>query len=271
MMEETDWVDVKNPFTGEIIVTFHRKETGEWIPHMRPDAEPAAVPALAISVTKGTDLINGLDTFKAQFDLATKQPGQTPAGIGMILNAHASRMEKVSAAIQKALDQTNGVASNETTELPEAQRQSAERLRTQLTTQSKALYELGFETLLNVIKQRPPTMSGIIWLKSRNQISITKQKSRQRIKKAPYGYLDRYEIKDRKTNRTLWFADFRYTTNWVPAHAFVSARLKTIEQAAQEITTESTELFSQRQLIDHYRSEIATDQAREVFFQKKHT
>jgi hypothetical protein len=57
----------------------------------------------------------------------------------------------------------------------------------------------------------------------------------------------------------------------VPAHAFVSARLKTIAQAAQEITTESTELFSQRQLIDHYRSEIATDQAREVFFQKKHT
>jgi len=269
LMEETDWVDVKNPFSGEIIVTFHRKETGEWIPHVKPDATPPAVPSLDVSVTKGQDLINGLTAFKAQMQAAVTQPDKTPAGIGMILNAHAGRMEKVSAAIQKALDQAQGVASNETFELPDAQRRSAQALRTQLEREASALYVLGFDTVLNVIKQRPPTMSSIVWLKSRNQISITKQKSRQRIKTPPYGYLDRYEIKDVKTGKTLWFADFRYSTNWVPAYAFLSARLKTIEQASQQaVATDASQALSQRQLIDRYRSEIAVDQAKEVFFQK---
>ncbi|WP_103307968.1 MULTISPECIES: dermonecrotic toxin domain-containing protein [unclassified Pseudomonas] len=269
LMEETDWVDVKNPFSGEIIITFHRKETGEWIPHVKPDATPPAVPPLDVSVTKGQDLINGLTAFKAQMQATVKQPSHTPAGIGMILNAHAGRMEKISAAIQKALDQAQGVASNETFELPEAQRRSAETLRAQLQREASALYVLGFDTVLNVIKQRPPTMSSILWLKSRNQISITKQKSRQRIKTPPYGYLDRYEIRDVKSGETLWFADFRYSTNWVPAYAFLSARLKTIEQASREATAaDATQTLSQRQLVDRYRSEIAVDQAKEVFFQK---
>ncbi|WP_417695512.1 dermonecrotic toxin domain-containing protein [Pseudomonas sp.] len=270
-LEETDWVDVKNPFSGEIIVTFHRKETGEWIPHVKPDATPAAVPALATSINKGTDLINGLTAFKAQIEETVEQTHQTPAGIGMILNAHAGRMEKVSAAIQKALDQAQGVESNETAELPAVQRRSAEALRLQLEKEANTLYVLGFETVLNVIKRRPPTMSSVIWLKSRNQISITKQKTRQQIKTPPYGYLDRYEIKDLKTNKTLWFADFRYSTNWVPAYAFLSGRLKTLEQIDQKISPViPTKAFNQRQLIDHYRSEIAADQAKGVFFQKKH-
>jgi len=269
LMEETDWVDVKNPFSGEIIVTFHRKETGEWIPHVKPDAAPAAVPALNISVAKGNDLINGLAAFKAQIEETAKKPDQTPAGLGMILNAHAGRLEKISTAIKKALEQAQGVTSNETFELPAEQRRAAETLRAQLERESSALYILGFDTVLNVIKQRPPTMSSILWLKSRNQISITRQKTRQRIKTPPYGYLDRYEIKDVKTNKTLWFADFRYSTNWVPAYAFLSARLKTIEQASQEtLDVEDTQSLTQRQLVDHYRSEIAVDQAKEVFFQK---
>ncbi|MBD9464560.1 dermonecrotic toxin domain-containing protein [Pseudomonas sp. Pdm06] len=269
LMEETDWVDVKNPFSGEIIVTFHRKETGEWIPHVKPDAAPAAVPALNISVAKGNDLINGLAAFKAQIEETAKKPDQTPAGLGMILNAHAGRLEKISTAIKKALEQAQGVTSNETFELPAEQRRAAETLRAQLERESSALYILGFDTVLNVIKQRPPTMSSILWLKSRNQISITRQKTRQRIKTPPYGYLDRYEIKDVKSNKTLWFADFRYSTNWVPAYAFLSARLKTIEQASQEtLDVEDTQSLTQRQLVDHYRSEIAVDQAKEVFFQK---
>jgi hypothetical protein len=269
LMEETDWVDVKKPFSGEIIVTFHRKESGEWIPHLKPDAAPAAVPALNISVAKGNDLINGLAAFKAQIAETAKTPTQTPTGLGMILNAHAGRMEKISAAIKKALDQAQGVASNETFELPAEQRRAAETLRAQLERESSALYILGFDMVLNLIKQRPPTMSSILWLKSRNQISITKQKSRQRIKTPPHGYLDRYEIKDVKTNKTLWFADFRYSKSWVPAYAFLSARLKTIEQASQEtVEIEDIQPLTQRELVDHYRSEIAVDQAKEVFFHK---
>jgi hypothetical protein len=262
--EETDWVDVKNPLSDKIIATFHRKETGEWVPHVNADTA-LAVPTLATSVKKGQALIDGLAAFKAQVEEYTKKPDRSPAGIGLILNAHASRMEKVAVAIIKGLDN----ASNETLGISAEEQRAAQSTRTALKNASKALYDESFETVLNVIKQRPPTMSGLIWLKSRNQISITKQKNRQRIKGPLYGYLDRYEIKDLKANKTLWFADFHYSTDWVPTHAYLSARLKTPEQVSQGTAADFTQTFNQRQLIDHYRSEIAVDQAKEVFFPKR--
>jgi len=264
MKEETGWVDVKNPLTDNVIATFHRKDTGEWVPHLNA-AVPSVVPALATSIEKGKALIGGLATFKAQIQTYMKTPSRSPTGVGIILNAHASRMEKVGIAITKALDN----ASNETVGVAADVRREAESTRSELKKMSKALYEEGFETVLNVVKQRAPTMESLIWLKSRNQISITKQKNRQRLKKAPYGYLDRYEIKDLKENKTLWFADFRYSTDWVPAHTYLSGRLKTPEQIGAKKAGESTKELSQRQLIDLYRSEIAVDQAKEVFFAKQ--
>ena len=263
-LEETDWVDVKHPLTDRIIATFHRKETGEWLPHVNTDT-PLAVPALGTSITKGKALLDGLMAFKAQVEQYTKKPERSPTGIGLLLNAHANRMEKVAIAITKGLDN----ASNETVGISADQQRVAQSTRTALKKASKTLHDESFETVLNVIKQRPPTMSDIIWLKSRNQISITKQKNRQRIKVPVHGYLDRYEIKDLTTNKTLWFADFHYSRNWVPPHAFLSARLRTPEQVSQGISVESTQALNQRQLMEHYRSEIAVDQAKEVFFSKQ--
>ncbi|WP_260958430.1 dermonecrotic toxin domain-containing protein [Pseudomonas citri] len=262
--EETDWLDVKNPLTDKIIATFHRKETGEWVPHANAEIS-LAIPTLATSVTKGRALVNGLAAFKTQLEQYMNNPNRSPAGIGIILNAHAARMEKVGAAIKKALDNL----SNETVSVPLAEQRLAESTRLELKKASKALYEEGFETVLKVIKQRPPTMSGVIWLKSRNLISITRQKQRQRIKRPIHAYLDRYEIRDRIENKTLWFADFQYSTDWVPAHAYLSARLKTPEQANTITANNSLQELSELQLINYYRSEIAMDQAKEVFFTKR--
>ncbi len=269
LREETNWVDVKNPFSDEIIVTFHRKETGEWAPHEPPNAAPLPIPALQTSIRKGQALIDGLAEFKAQIERDLKQPNRTPAGIAMIMNAHASRMAKVGIALKAALDQAQSVATNETIELSPQEQRSVDALRLQLKKESMALYAQEFETVLSIIKQSPPTMSGVTWLKDRNRISIAKRKNRQRIKTPIQGYLDRYEITDNKTGKTLWFADFLYSTNWVPARAFLSARLKTVEQINAGMTEPSTRGLSQRQLIDHYRSEIAVDQAQQVFFSKE--
>lgn len=266
--EATDWVDVKNPFSDKVIITFHRKETGEWAPHVMPTA-PSAVPTLSISLSKGQALIDGLPAFKAQLEQELKQPDRTPAGIGMILSSHAGRMENVGVAIRKALDQVEGVVSNETIEISEQDRRTAESLRLRLKQESQALYREELQTLLAIIKQSPPTMGSVLWLKERNQIVITKQINRQRRKRPPYGYLDRYEIKDRQTGKTLWFADFRYSTDWIAARTFLSARLKTLEQITQETSVDRSEELTQRQLIDLYRSEIAVDQAQQIFFPKE--
>ncbi|MCW1243954.1 hypothetical protein OC610_06015 [Pseudomonas sp. SAICEU22] len=267
-LEETDWVDVKNPLTGALIVTFHHKETGEWVPHVNL-TEPLSVPALATSIEKGKALIDGLPSFNAQLEKDIERPDRTPAGIAMVLSAHASRMEKVSVAIKEALDQAEGTATNETIDLPGPEKRAAQSLSTQLKKASNALYEQEFETVLSLIKQSPPTMSGLIWLKDRNRISITKQINRQRTKDPHHYYLDRYAIKDRKTNKTLWFADFHYSTSWVPGHTFISARLRTVAEVEAGTANLSTRNFNQRQLIAHYRSEIAVDQAKQVFLVKR--
>ncbi|MBC3363579.1 DUF6543 domain-containing protein [Pseudomonas sp. SWRI154] len=266
--EETGWLDVKSPLTGEVIATFHRKETGEWVQYKTSDT-PLAVPALETSVSKGQALIDGLPAFKARIETDLQQPERTPAGIAMILSTHARRMETVGIAIRKALDQVQGVTTNETVEPPPEQQRSAESLRLQLKRESTALWDQEYESVLSLIKQSPPTMSGVVWLKERNLIRITKTINRRRIKNPQTQFLDRYEIKDRNTGKTLWFADFNYSTPWVTARFYLSARLKTFEQVGSGFADISTDGLSQRQLIDHYRSEIAVDQALPVFFSEK--
>lgn len=265
--EETGWLDVRNPLSNEIIATFHHKENGEWVPHVLPSI-PATIPALAASVQKGKALIDGLAAFKKQIKTYTQDPHRTPAGIAMLMNAHASRMETVGVAIRKALDLAESVVTNETVELPQEEQRTAEALRLQLKKESKTLYAEEFETVLSIIKQSPPTMSGVVWLNDRNRIRISKRTNRERIRTPFKGYLDRYEIKDKGTGKTLWFADFHYSQYWVSDRAFLSARLRTAEQVNSGAIEVSTTGFSQRQLIDHYRSEIAVDQAQQVFFPK---
>ncbi|WVV48045.1 hypothetical protein THH46_31365 [Pseudomonas sp. NA13] len=84
----------------------------------------------------------------------------------MIMNAHASRMAKVGIALKAALDQAQSVVTNETIELSPQEQRSVDALRLQLKKESMALYAQEFETVLNIIKQSPPTMTGVIWLKT---------------------------------------------------------------------------------------------------------
>jgi hypothetical protein len=267
LYEETDLADVKKPFSDEIIVTFHHKKTGEWVQHINPDAPPQPTPTLTTSIAKGQALIDGLPAFKAQVEESKKQSGRTPAGVGMVINAHARRMDTISVAIKTVLDQVQSAGTNETTEISPAektQRRTAESLRVELEKETLALYALGFDTEQQAIKQSPPTMSNILWLKERNQIVITGKKKRQRVKSAHY--LDRYEIRDRADRKTLWFADFHYSRSWTPEHAFLSGHLKTPEQVASGKPVVPPQRLSQSQLIDLYRSEIDVEQAKAVFF-----
>ncbi|MCL6704779.1 DUF6543 domain-containing protein [Pseudomonas sp. T1.Ur] len=263
-IKETDWLDVRDPFTNEIIVTFHRKENGEWVPHVDATLSEASevFPALSVSLEKGQALIDGLDEFKTQLQERIEQPDRTPAGIGMILNAHANRMEVIGVAINKALER----AANETVGISAKQEQEANSMRQTLKRESSALYQLGNEIVLKIIKQSPPTMNDVVWLKDRQLISIKKVTSRQRNKGHLAGYLDRYEIKDVRERKTLWFAEFRYSTDWVPDSAYLSGRLKTPEQVKEGATVKPTKGMTNRQLIAQYRSEIAVDQAKAVFF-----
>lgn len=263
--EETGWVEVKNPISGQMIALFHRKETGEWVPHVS-SSEPHAAPSLKTSVQKGKALLEGLAAFRAQIKKDLKQPDRTPSGISFIMGTHASRMDAVGMAIKKAFER----AENDTVELTPDERSSADALRLQLKSEATALRDEESQTILDLIKRSPPNMSNVIWLKERNLLRITQKIERKRTKTSKgKRYLDRYEIQDRKSGKPLWFADFYYSTFWGADRRFISAHLKTAEQIKSGPADIFMDALNQRQLIEYYRSEIAADQAMAVFFPKR--
>lgn len=264
--QETDLLDIRNPFSDEIIVTFHRKDSGEWVPRVKPETRPQ-IPPLAVSVAKGQALLDGLAAFKTQVQARLVQPDHTPTGVGVIINAHAARMEKISLAIRNMLQQHDG-AANDTRVVPLDARRQMESLVTRLEDEAKALHEEGISAVSSAIKHSPPTMNGLIWLKNRNQVSITKIKTRQRQRAAEYPYFDRYEINDLNGGQTLWFADFYYSRSWVADHLYLYAQLKTPDPNSPVLSFDSTELANQFDQVNLYRSEIAVDQAKSVFFSK---
>ena len=264
-----DLVEVKNPFSEQTIATFHRKETGQWVPRLTYNATQP-VPALETSLRKGKALIDGLPAFKAQIEKDLQKPDRTPSGIALILSAHANRLETVGVAIRKAIEREQSSTANETVKPSSEKQSSAKALQSQLRTESTALYDQEREAVLSLIKQRPPTMSDVIWLRDRNLVQITQLIKRKRIRTPrTKSYLDRYEIKDKTTDKTLWFADFQYSSDWTSANSFLSARLRTPEQINSKLTEVPASELSERQLIDRYHGEIAVDEAMQVFFAKK--
>ncbi|WP_256260544.1 hypothetical protein, partial [Pseudomonas gingeri] len=92
------------------------------------------------------------------------------------------------------------------------------------------LYQQSNQLVQRTLRLRPPTVSGIEWLKRHNVVAIKKTLTRRRIKSAKPDYLDEYVISDRVTGQVLWYAHFHYSTSWTPDKASLGARLKTPEE-----------------------------------------
>lgn len=256
--EETDRVDLKRPYSDKLIVSFHRKENGTWAPNERSTVLSKIVPTLSSSMTTGNALIEGLTAFNEHVTQLVQNPDRTPTGIELLMRQHARRLTHISSEITKA--------SRQTTSTPGEER-LATSLSTQLSNAAKTLQQSATDTMLGMIKKRPPTVESIEWLKSRNHISIKKTVKRRKVKDSTDDFLDRYEIHDLANKKiVLWYADFHYPTSWRADHAYLSARLRTPEQIKSGDRVDDPAALNEHQMIDFYRSEIAVDQAKELFF-----
>ncbi|WP_294732893.1 DUF6543 domain-containing protein [uncultured Pseudomonas sp.] len=252
---ETDLVDIRSPLTQQVMATFHEKQPGQWVQQIKPSATPAPALDLPASIDAGQALLDGLPAFNQRASTQISEATRTASGIEYMLHQHAMSLERADDAIEHALTQSNAT---------ESETRSAATVGKQLSTAVKKLYEEASSYRLRTIKQRPPTVEGIEWLKSKNEISIKKTVNRQR--NGPTDYLDVYTISERSTHMLLWYAHFHYSAAWTMAKSFVSARLKTPEEVRQGADANHIPSLSDQQKIDFYRSEISLEQARRVFF-----
>ncbi|MBV6825347.1 hypothetical protein [Pseudomonas sp. PD9R] len=254
---ETDLVDIRSPFTNNVIATFHEKTPGVWVERVQTPASSAVAPDLQRSINAGQTLLDGLPSFTTRMTEQLNQPGRSPGGIEYLFHQQAMQLEQASSAIEQALTDRN--ATESTT-------RSAAQVNKALSDAAEHLYQEATVNMLKMIKQQPPTLSGIEWLIGQQAISIVKTITRQRLKGGKTLYLDQYTLSDPATREVLWYAHFMYSTSWVPSKAFLYARLKTPQEQRLGLSADTTKGLNEAQRLAYYRSMIGVEQAKRLFF-----
>jgi hypothetical protein len=178
-----------------------------------------------------------------------------------LYHQHARQLEQASAAIEQALTQRN-ITESDTLST------SASAVTRALDVALTNLYQQSNQLVQRTLRQYPPTVPGVEWLKRHNVINIRKTVNRRRIKSVTPDYLDEYTITDRVTGQVLWYAHFHYSTNWTLDKAYLTARLKTPAEHALGAAADTPKGLNRAQTIAFYRSEISLDRARELFFER---
>ena len=254
---ETDLVDIRAPLTDKIIATFHRKNSDIWTQHFEAAPTKVAAPDLQTSVNEGQTLLDALPAFNTRMADQVKQPGRSPGGIEYLFHQHAEQLERASSAIEQALTDSNDTESSTS---------PAATVNKALTAAAQDLYQQATSNMLKMTREQPPTLSGIEWLKNQQAISIEKTITRRRLKGGKTRYLDEYTIRDKQSREVLWYAHFLYSTSWVPAKAFIHARLKTPQEQSLGLGADTPQGLSRSQRLAYYRSMIGPEQAQQLFF-----
>lgn len=164
---------------------------------------------------------------------------------------------------QAARSLEQAVLRSNTTDGPSG---TASTLTKELNEARERLYAEGNRIRIEMTKAQPPTAARVQWLLSKDEIDIVSNAKRRRLKGPRKDYLQEYELRERRTQKTLWYAHFHYTSLDAPADAFTAAHLKLREQRLLAGAFDLHSASTNPQVIAIYRSEISPQLARELFF-----
>ncbi|NCE88672.1 hypothetical protein [Pseudomonas sp. L13] len=256
--EETGLVDIRSPLNDEVIATFHEKPAGVWVQRESPvETSSTTSLDLATCVNQAQDLLDDLEAFKQRAAEQAVKPERSAIGIEWLYHQHAQKLEQASANVERALTEEN---------VTDSRLGSAAVVNKQLSDAARALYSEARSYKSLLIKKRPPTVQGVEWLMQNKEIVIKKTAKRRRIKGPEKAYLDEYTLSNRNDRSVLWYAHFHYSTDWVPARAFLRARLKTPQEHARGEEADTLNGLSEKQKTAIYLSEINLEQAQRLFF-----
>ncbi|HEF4759167.1 TPA: hypothetical protein SAN82_001576 [Pseudomonas putida] len=263
--EEIELFDVTSPLTGKVIATFHERTPGNWLEHVTEKNPPLPVHLdLEVSIQKGLQLLDQLESFTRRTELHANQAGRIPVEIEEMFNLQALRMTEAANAIEQALTDLNATDGGSV---------SAVELVKQLNDAATTLGEKGRLTRISMTKRQPPTAARVEWLQDKGLVDIVRTPGRNRLKGPRKDFLEEYEIRERDTGAdkagdgtgaVLWYAHFHYPSPDTPAEGYTAAHLKT---AAQRKLGGGFDT-SNSELIAIYRSEISPQLARALFLPK---
>ncbi|AUZ48901.1 hypothetical protein [Pseudomonas orientalis] len=256
---ETGLVDILSPLTGKIIATFHEKTPGVWAQRVDPSASqpPRPVFTLETSLSRGQKLLDELPAFQTRVTTRSNDTSRTPLGVEYMLGQHAELLAQAAEDIDESLTKLN---ATEVTQHPAV----AERKK--IEDAARALYKQADVHVAKMIKQQPPTLTGLEWLKNHDLIKIKKAGKRRRLKSITKDYLDEYTVTDKSSKAVLWYAQFHYRSAQASLDRFISARLKTPAERELGSATDDVNGLNAEQQTAFYRSTIGLAQARALFF-----
>lgn len=257
--EDPTLVDVKAPLTNDIIATFHKKASGNWVEHARPAPQanrPLAM-SLANSLLKAQALLDDVDDFIKRTTAKAGQPQRLPVEIEEKFERQAQMLEQASRVVEHAANATN-----------ETDNSASQAVNRQLDEAVKRLYREGRRVRLDMLKNRLPTAAHVELLSAEGEVTIHAVATRRRLKGPKKDFMQEYEIRDQKTARVLWYAHFHYETLNAPAEAYTTAHLKTLEQRRLGGAFEEYEGMPETLRRAIYRARIGPQLARMLFLSK---
>ncbi|WP_223594423.1 dermonecrotic toxin domain-containing protein [Pseudomonas sp. A-R-19] len=252
-------LEVRAPMTGKVIATFHEKTPGVWLERVpaRRRRLQAPPPVLTEQITHGRTMLDDLENFIRQTEANAKKPGRIPVEIEKLFQHKADQLGQAARSLEQAVLRSN------TTDGPSG---TASTLTKELNEARERLYAEGNRIRIEMTKAQPPTAARVQWLLSKDEIDIVSNAKRRRLKGPRKDYLQEYELRERRTQKTLWYAHFHYTSLDAPADAFTAAHLKLREQRLLAGAFDLHSASTNPQVIAIYRSEISPQLARELFF-----
>lgn len=135
----------------------------------------------------------------------------------------------------------------------------------ELELNAERLKQEGHSTRIEMIKEQYPTAERVDYLKTQNEITITKAGPRRHLTRGQRkDYLQEYEIKSRD-NKVLWYAHFHYATAEAAGPSYTAAHLKTVGQRTMSERALYAMAENGAAVIDIYRSKIGLPLANKLF------
>lgn len=257
--DDPSLVDVRAPLTHEIIATFHKKASGDWVEHTRPSPSAGRQPtvSLAKSIVNAQALLDDVTGFIERTTAQADQLHRLPVEIEEKFERQARTLEQARQVVERAANATN-----------ETDDTNAQALIRQLGEAVKKLYRTGRRVRLDMFKNRLPKAAHLELLFAEGEVSIHAVGTRRRLKGPKKDFMQEYEVRDQKTRRALWYAHFHYSSLNAPNEAYTTAHLKTQEQRRLRGAFEEYEGMSEQLRRAIYRAKIGPHLARTLFLSK---
>ena len=186
---------------------------------------------------------------------------QIPVEIEEAFLRHSQALTNTAHSLQEQL--TSGTTDAQGTS--HASRGSLSGTIAELELNAERLKQEGRSIRIEMIKAQYPTAERVDYLKTQNEITITKAGPRRHlIKGQRKDYLQEYEIKS-KDNQVLWYAHFHYATAEAAAQSYTAAHLKTVGQRTMSERALYAKAENRAAVISIYRSKIGLPLANKLF------